>query len=523
MALPLAVLVPIAGGVLAPLLARWSARLALAVAVLASAASGVVLALAGRTGPTYLGGWGPVIGIEYVADRFGFTVALAASVVGTLALLATLSGMQELGRRELGGYACLSLLLIAAVIAAALTADLLHLFVWFEVAGLASYALTGFFLERPHALEATFKIIVLTSIAGFFIFIGTALLYQAHAVVNLPQLQRAFAARPSVLDAAAVALLLAGFATKAGLIPFCGWLPDAHTAAPGPISALFSGMMVNLGVVGIVRVTAAAPHLPTSGVLTVVGCASALFGAFAAAVQEDLKRLLAYDTISQIGIVTAGLAVSRDAALYHLVSHALFKALLFLVAGAIVHTTGATQLAELAGTGRRSPALALLFIVGVAAIAGVPPLNGYVSLGLLHAALRSSHQTVALTAVLVAQVATVAALTRAVRAMWARTQDPQFARDERLRPGMAVALGTLALACVATGVATPVAFDWADPVELLFTGVTVAAGIALASMVSPRAPRLRDRLAVVATGSVNDYALYLSAGLIVVFAAVRLG
>jgi len=204
--LPLAVIAPVAGAVLAPLLARLSSRLALAVAVLASAAAGVILALSGQTGPLYLGGRGPVLGIEYRADRFGLTVALAASVVGTLALLATLSGMHELGRRELGGYACLSLLLIAAVIASALTADLLHLFVWFEVAGLSSYALTGFFLERPHALEATFKLIVLTSVAGFLVFIGTALLYQAHAVVNLPRLASVFPHRATVLDAAAVGI-----------------------------------------------------------------------------------------------------------------------------------------------------------------------------------------------------------------------------------------------------------------------------------------------------------------------------
>ncbi|WP_433604843.1 complex I subunit 5 family protein [Dactylosporangium sp. CA-139114] len=519
--LPLAVLAPVAGAVLAPLLARFSARLALATALLAVVASVAVLAacaLTARGRTVYLGGWRP-IGIAYVTDAFGLTMALTAAVVGALAMLATLSGLADLGPRELGGYACLSLLLIAAVVAGSLTVDLLHLFVWFEVAGLASYALTGFFLERPHAVEATFKVVVLTSVAGFLIFIGTALLYQSHGAVAMSAL---FPGRPGVLDRIAAGLLLAGLATKAGLVPFSGWLPDAHTAAPGPISALFSGILVNFGVIGIARLLDAG--MPGHGALMALGCASALIGAAAAAVQDDLKRLLAYDTISQIGIVTTGLAAASAAgtraAVYHLVGHALFKALLFLIAGAVVHNTGATSLPELSGLFRRSRTLVLLFLVGAAAIAGVPPLNGYVSLSLLHTALRPT--PAALAAVLAAQVVTVAALTRVVRAMFARTEDPRFARDEHLRPGLTAALATLAAACFATGVAFHwvSGAPWTDAIELVSTGASVALGVVLSAWVGPRADGLRGRFARLATGSVNDYTLYQALGLLAVCAAL---
>src|SRR5581483_5519448 len=135
----------------------------------------------------------------------------------------------------------------------ALTGDLFNLFVWFEVAALASYALTAFFLERPIALEAAFKILVLTTIASFGIFIAAALIYSGHGALNMGQIHEAVqhAGRPA--DAVALALLIGGFATKAGLFPFHGWLPDAHSAAPGPISALFSGLMVNLGIVSVGR------------------------------------------------------------------------------------------------------------------------------------------------------------------------------------------------------------------------------------------------------------------------------
>jgi multicomponent Na+:H+ antiporter subunit D len=565
-ALPLAIVAPIAGAVLAPLASRFSRYLSLALSVAASTASVVVLALCaprayrGEVTTAYLGGWTPIhgqsLGIAVTGDAFGVTAALIAATVGTLALVATLSGMAELGGRELGAYGCLSLLLIGSVIAGALTADLLNLFVWFEVAALASYALTGFFLSRPPAVEAAFKIVVLTSIAGFLVFIATALLYQAHGAVNLAQLRQAFDRHAGAVDAIALGLLLAGYATKAGLAPFSGWLPDAHTAAPGPISALFSGVLVNFGVVAIARVGVAfePTGLPLSGILMVVGVSSALLGAGFAVAQTDLKRLLAYDTISQIGIVTVALAIASDSGaagmVYHLISHALFKAMLFLIAGAIVHTTGATELPDLAGLSRRSPWLAGLFVLGAAAIAGVPPLNGYVSLSLIHDALLERHLFVPYALVLLAQAVTVAALGRVVVAMFRRARGEPV-RDERIRPGMGIALGTLAGACVATGVlglpmldrvvapaaavlthgaawshavlagsgrvpTTPVTFDYLSPVELSVTAGCIAAGLLLVWRYGSRAERALPRLALVATGSVNDYASYLAAGTVAV-------
>jgi multicomponent Na+:H+ antiporter subunit D len=570
--LPLAVIAPITGAILTPLAARISRHLALALAVAAAAAGIAALAVnaptayRGEVSTAYLGGWSPIeghsLGIAITADAFGLTAALLAAGIGTLALLATLSGMDELGPRELGGYACLSLLVIASVIGGALTTDLLNLFVWFEVAALASYALTGFFLSRPPAVEAAFKIVVLTSVAGFLVFIATAVLYQTHGAVNLAQLSQALANNVGPLDAIALGLLLAGFATKAGLAPFSGWLPDAHTAAPGPISALFSAVLVNFGVVALARIdTAFAPaRLPLAGVLMVLGVGSALLGAGFAAAQDDLKRLLAYDTISQIGIILVGLAARSDTGAagltFHLANHALFKALLFLIAGAIVHTTGATSLSELAGLGRRSPWLASLFALGAAAIAGIPPLNGYVSLSLIHSALLDKRQYLPYALVLVAQAVTVAALGRVVVAMFRPGRD-RYHRDERMRPGLAIALATLATACVAAGVfgpailhqviapaaadltqgtvwttavlaghgrldIPPIAFDYTSLGELTATAGCLIVGVLLLRRFGPQAERIRGRLTLVATGSVNDYTAYLAAGTIAACTALAI-
>ncbi len=568
-ALPLAVVVPIAGAILAPLAARLSARLAIAVATLAVLGSaGILLCCAptvyrGTVLTHYLGGWGPVdgqvLGVTVAADAWGLTGALVTAGVGALLVLSTLSGLGDLGRRELGWYACLTVLLIAAVIGGDLTADLVNLFVWFEVAALASYALTGFFLERPPALEAAFKILVLTAVAGFLVFVGAALVYQRHGALNLGQIRAAVEARPSsAVDAVAVALLLAGFATKAGLVPFHGWLPDAHTAAPGPISALFSGVLVSFGIVATGRLTYSAfrpAHVPALGLLMVLGLVSCLGGAVFALFQDDLKRLLAYDTIAQMGLLTVGLATATHAGLagtaYHLMNHALFKALLFLCAGAVVHATGATSLPQMAGLARRMPWVVAMFVVGVLAIAGIPPLNGYASVGLIHDGLTDRHEYLPYAVTLVAQAVTTAAFIRVLVA-FLRPRRGDYDRDERLRPGMVAALAVLGAGCVAFGLlpgpvlghlmapaaaalsdgsgyahavlsgggrVTPVRVDFAylSPRELVGTGLTVAAAVGVWLLARRYGPgRVVRRLRAVQSGSVNDYAAQLTAGVALV-------
>src|SRR5207244_1993672 len=172
-----------------------------------------------------------------------------------------------------------------------------------------------------------------TSIAGFQVFAGAAMLYATSGALNLGQLHAAAPTVPGRAQLVAIALLVAGFATKAGLVPFHGWLPDAHTPVPGAISALFSALMVDLGIVALVRLDLLVfPDVHALlGLLTAFGITSAVGGALLTLVQDDLKRLLAWDTISQMGVLVTGFASRTDkgvtGAVYHLVSHGFFKAL----------------------------------------------------------------------------------------------------------------------------------------------------------------------------------------------------
>ena len=446
--LPLAVAAPICGAIAAPLLGRLWTRLTIAVSMLALVVSCALLALLapqvydGEVLVEHVGNWHPVdgsqLGVTFAADPFGLTFALLAAAIGAILLLLTISELGDLGGKEMGGYACLFQLLVAALVASALTADVLDLFVWFEVAALASYGLTGFFLERPLALEAAFKTMVLTNMAAFFVFVAVAVVYAGHGALNYGQVYAAMAEAPRTADLVALGLVVGGFGTKAGLVPFHGWLADAHTAAPGPVSALFSGLMVNLGLLGIARFVfdVQAPNRgDVLGLLAVVGGFSALVGAAMALAQDDLKRLLAYDTVSQMGVLMVALSVGSPESLtgmtYHMVNHALFKTLLFVCAGAIVHATGMTRLSEMGGLARHRPLVTVAFVVGAAAIAGVPPLNGYVSLGLIHHALEGDHP-VELFVLTLAQALTVAALARATYLAFFRRRDDDYDRIERL-------------------------------------------------------------------------------------------
>jgi multicomponent Na+:H+ antiporter subunit D len=573
--LPLPVALPLAGAVAAPLLARLHRRLAVIVGLIALGGSSVILLLQapsifrGLIRAHYLGLWTPIhgraLGIALAADPFGLIFALTSAVIGAVLLLYTLSELGGLGPRELGGYACLFQLVVAALIGAALTADLINLFVWFEVAALASYGLTAFLLERPIALEAGFKILALTTLASFAVFLGAGLLYAVNGALNYAQLHQALARHLSTPDVIALGLLVAGFATKAGLVPFHGWLADVHTATSGPVSALFSGLMYNFGIVAIARLAFQVFGMgstPILGLLLTVGIISALLGAVMALAQDDLKRLLAYDTISQMGILAIGLGTGTAAGaagtVYHLVNHALFKSLLFLCAGAILHRTGLTNLSDMGGLARRMPVVAVAFVIGAASIAGIPPLNGYVSLSLIHTGLLDGHQYLPYALMLIAQVITIAALGKAAWLAFFRPRAQDYPPLEPLRPGMVAGLASLSACCVvfgalpqffldsvmapaaaslrypahyASGVLTGLArlpalhlpFDYVSTGELVSVAGCAMAGAALArAYLRAREPGPVRVLRALHTGSVNDYAAYAVAGMLAVIAVLTL-
>ena len=268
------------------------------------------------------------------------------------------------------------------------------LFCW-ELMTVASFLLILYDAERREVLRAALSYLIMMHIGFALLVVGFVRLHTAVGSADFAALAGYFAAHPAL---PLFTVFLVGFGMKAGLFPMHVWLPEAHPAAPSHVSALMSGVMIKTGVYGILRVTAALGELPalrTAGfVLLFAGLATGLWGAILAATQNDVKRLLAYSSIENIGIVLIGLGIAAlgkstgnqpmalcgiAGALLHTLNHSFFKSLLFFGAGNVLSQTHTTSLDALGGLGKHMPMTAILFLTGAAAICALPPLNGFVS------------------------------------------------------------------------------------------------------------------------------------------------
>ncbi|HWC65019.1 MAG TPA: proton-conducting transporter membrane subunit, partial [Thermoanaerobaculia bacterium] len=278
-------------------------------------------------------------------------------------------------------------LLVASMGLVAVARDGVLFLVAWEVMSIASFFLVTFDDERPEVRRAGMTYLIASQVGVVFLFVLFALLARSGSY-DFDRL--------GGVGAAPFLLALAGFGTKAGFWPAHVWLPDAHPAAPSPVSAVMSGVMIKMGIYGLLRtLTFLGPPPPGWGAaLVVVGVVSGLAGVLHALGQHDLKRLLAYHSVENIGIIALGIGIgllgrSRGnatvallgfaGALLHVLNHGLFKGLLFEGAGSVLHGAGTREIDSLGGLQRRMPVTALTFLAGSIAICGLPPLNGFVS------------------------------------------------------------------------------------------------------------------------------------------------
>src|SRR5438552_312177 len=292
----------------------------LAVAVAASTAvlAGILLVHAwGGSVVYWFGGWHPrgglAIGIDFVVDPIGAGLACFAALVVTGSLVFSWHYFDEV----LPLYHALVLVFLAAMVGFSLTGDLFNLFVFFELMGVVAYALTAHAHTELAPLQGGLVFAITNSIAGFLVLIGIALLYGHTGTLNLAQLGRALAgAQPSGLLVLSFALLAGGFLVKAAAVPFHFWLADAYAVAPSPVCALFAGAMSELGLLGVARVywtsfagVFGAHEGELRAVLVTVGIVTALAGALMTLGQHHLKRMLAFATVSYIGLFLVGVGL----------------------------------------------------------------------------------------------------------------------------------------------------------------------------------------------------------------------
>ena len=313
----------------------------------------------------------------FAADGLGVFLAVVATVVGSLAVIFSVGYMR--GEQQLGRYYALVLFFIGAMVGLVLTTNLLLIFFFWEITALCSYALISFYNDDPKAVAGGIKALIITQLGGVGLLLGALMIFSYTGSFDL----RDFIAQAGNIPQTALAVMAFGFlaaaAAKSAQFPFQTWLPDAMEA-PTPISALIhAATMVNAGVYLLVRFYPAFAEVPGwRTAVMLVGMLSALLTAIMAMVATDLKRALAYSTVSQLGyMVYAVGAGGLFASQFHLMSHSVFKALLFLSAGAVIHGVGTRDMRLMGGLGQKMPFTRAVFVIGALALAGLPILNGF--------------------------------------------------------------------------------------------------------------------------------------------------
>jgi multicomponent Na+:H+ antiporter subunit D len=331
-----------------------------------------------------LGSWERLIGISLLVDRLSIFMVLLGNLLGLLVLMYALAEGSYQPR-----FYTLLLIMLSALSGAFLSRDIFNLFVFMEVLSIASYILVAHY-GGPGSYLAGVNYLLISSIGLIFFLFAIGVLYRYTGALNMVDLSAkipdAFARSPRALVVAA-ALLTIAFGIKSAMLPLHTWLPDAHSIAPSPVSALLSGIVIKVGIYGFFRTIRLFRLCPLSehlaALLLYVGAATAVFGALMALVQTDLKRLLAYSSINQIGYMLIGIGVgtagAMNGALFHTVNHALAKSCLFLCAGLIIEHTGKRKIAALGGAARQLPGITAIFILAALSLIGIPPAGGFFS------------------------------------------------------------------------------------------------------------------------------------------------
>jgi proton-translocating NADH-quinone oxidoreductase chain N len=284
--------------------------------------------------------------------------------------------------------------MIGLIIGLGSAADLFNLWVWFEAMAIASYLLVAFYRQQSTSLEAGFKYLVQSAAGSVLVLIGISLVLMETGTLNLAEISGFVTASPALL--AAGALFIIGFGVKAALVPMHTWLPDAHSQAPSGISAMLSGVVIEAGLVAMLRALSALSAItPLWGpILMGFGAISMLAGNLLALRQKQVKRLLAFSSVAHMGYMLAGIGIAfyadqlngAQGGLFHFLNHGMMKGLAFLAAGSLLYTLHissgshkALTVDELSGAAKRYPLVAFAFSLAVLGLAGIPPLAGFMS------------------------------------------------------------------------------------------------------------------------------------------------
>jgi multicomponent Na+:H+ antiporter subunit D len=401
-----------------------------------------------------LGGWEAPVGISLVADLTAAMLLVASLAVILLVQLFAIGQRADHGRPRVAHP--VYLVLAAGVAMSFLTGDLFNLFVAFEVMLIASYVLLTLGSGRAQ-IRAGMTYVVINMLGSTMFITAVGLVYAATGTVNLADLVTKFAELPEATQTALGVLLVSVFAIKAAIFPFFFWLPDSYPTAPISITAVFAGLLTKVGVYTMIRITTVLDLEQLAPLLLVAAGVTMVVGGIGAIAQDDIKRILSFHIISQVGYMVMGLGFytvgGLAAAVLYVVHQIPVKTVLFLVGGLVEESTGTGALRRLGDLVRRAPLIAVLFVLPALSLAGIPPFSGFLAkLALVRAGLGDA-QYVVIAASLVAGVLTLFSMSKIwAGVFWGVPDDPVPALAEgetsTLRAGRLMTGATAAMVAV---------------------------------------------------------------------------
>jgi multicomponent Na+:H+ antiporter subunit D len=393
----LQVVVPLVGALLAAFMRRGRAAFALALAVtwIMPFIAGAMLWQVLQAGPiSYaMGGWEPPWGIEYRVDVLnGFVLMLISTIGAVIMPFARRSVAFEVDEGRQAWFYCIYLLCLAGLLGVTITGDAFNAFVFLEISSLSTYVLIALGQDR-RALLAAFQYLVMGTVGATFYVIGVGLLYLVTGSLNMVDIAARLGpawADQSRTVVAALAFVSVGVSLKLALFPLHAWLPNAYTYAPSWVTAFLAATATKVAIYLLIRfyfsifgVAIDLHALPVAGIILALSVAAMFVASFVAVFETDLKRMLAYSSVAQIGYITLGIGLANQAGLtgglVHVFNHALMKAALFLAVGAIFYRARTVEIEELAGIGRRMPLTMAAFAIAGFGLVGTPGTAGFIS------------------------------------------------------------------------------------------------------------------------------------------------
>ncbi len=332
---------------------------------------------------SYLGGWKPPYGIALYVGPLG---AFLAALISSVSMLTWFYLPRYIKEGNETKFYMLYLLLTAGATGMVLTGDLFNMFVFTEITSIASFSLLAYSKgkDEKEAVEATIKYMVIGSLSSAFFLIGIALLYGATGTLNMADMASRIPDADHRTVVLSMMLIITGLGIEAEMFPLNGWTPDAYTGATHPVSVVFAGVVVKAGFYALMRVIFTIyGSRDALGILLIFGILTLFVGESAALRQKDLKRMLAYSSIGQMGLILVAFSIGNQTSLigglYALLNHAVAKSLLFMGAGAFIFALGTRNIESLDGIGKRMPGTSLLFTMGAFSIMGLPFFGGFIS------------------------------------------------------------------------------------------------------------------------------------------------